>query len=358
MRVLMSADTVGGVFTYATDLIAGLSGRGVEVTLATFGRRLSVDQRRVVSRAGVAALHESPLALEWMDNPWEDVARAQDQLLELEASDRPDLVHLNAFAHGDAPWRAPVLVVGHSCVWSWWNAVHGCDPPAQWSHYRERVTQGLRAAAAVVAPSRAMLDALGRHYGPLPQRSLVIHNGSSLAEAPAATRKQAYVLAAGRQWDRAKSLDTLACAAARLSRPVLVAGEGRGAPAGALRLLGRLSAERLGALRRRASVFAAPARYEPFGLAILEAARDRCALVLGDIPSLRELWDGAASFVDPDDDAALARALEDLLSDPGGAFARGELAQRHARRYGTEAMVDGYLALYRELASDDRRVAA
>ncbi len=31
-----------------------------------------------------------------------------------------------------------------------------------------------------------------------------------------------------------------------------------------------------------------PARYEPFGLSVLEAALSGCALVLGDIPSLRE----------------------------------------------------------------------
>ena len=37
MRVLLTADTVGGVWTYALDLSAGLAGRGVEVVLATMG---------------------------------------------------------------------------------------------------------------------------------------------------------------------------------------------------------------------------------------------------------------------------------------------------------------------------------
>ena len=46
-----------------------------------------------------------------------------------------------------------------------------------------------------------------------------------------------------------------------------------------------------------AAIFAAPAHYEPFGLGILEAAASGCALVLGDIASLRENWDGAAVFL-------------------------------------------------------------
>ena len=45
-----------------------------------------------------------------------------------------------------------------------------------------------------------------------------------------------------------------------------------------------------------ASIFLHPAFYEPCGLSVLEAARCRCCLVLSDIPSLRELWEGAAIF--------------------------------------------------------------
>ena len=44
-------------------------------------------------------------------------------------------------------------------------------------------------------------------------------------------------------------------------------------------------------------IFVSVSRYEPFGLAVLEAAHAGCALVLSDIPTFRELWQGAASFV-------------------------------------------------------------
>jgi glycosyltransferase involved in cell wall biosynthesis len=96
-------------------------------------------------------------------------------------------------------------------------------------------------------------------------------------------------------------------------------------------------------------VFAAPARYEPFGLAILEAARAGCSRVLGDIPSLRELWDGAARFVDPGDPRTLRAALQEALVSPRPATDR-------AARYPLEAMAAGHQALYEELA--EARVAA
>jgi glycogen synthase len=54
----------------------------------------------------------------------------------------------------------------------------------------------------------------------------------------------------------------------------------------------------------RASIYALPARYEPFGLSALEAALSGCALILGDIPSLREVWLEAAPYVSPDDESA------------------------------------------------------
>ena len=44
MKILMTADTVGGVWTYALELAGALAPHGVEVALATMGRRLSSAQ--------------------------------------------------------------------------------------------------------------------------------------------------------------------------------------------------------------------------------------------------------------------------------------------------------------------------
>ncbi len=69
------------------------------------------------------ALFASERRLEWMDDPWDDVARSGDWLLDLERKLRPDVVHLASYAHAARGFRAPTIVVAHSCVLSWWDAV-------------------------------------------------------------------------------------------------------------------------------------------------------------------------------------------------------------------------------------------
>ena len=108
-----------------------------------------------------------------------------------------------------------------------------------------------------------------------------------------------------------------------------------------------------------AAIFVAPARYEPFGLAVLEAAASGCALVLGDIPTLRELWDGAAMFVAPDSPEALRDTLLRLIDDEALRTELQSAAGERARAYGRDRMVDGYVALYADLlAARSRRPAA
>jgi glycosyltransferase involved in cell wall biosynthesis len=85
-------------------------------------------------------------------------------------------------------------------------------------------------------------------------------------------------------------------------------------------------------------------------VAPLEAALAGCALVLGDIPTLREVWGDAALYADPRDDEALLAALTRVRCD---AALRGRLAaaaRERARRYTPEATADRYLELYEQLA--------
>ena len=51
---------------------------------------------------------ESPFKLEWMEDPWSDVARAGDWLLGLEEAIQPDVVHLNSYVHGALSWHSPI----------------------------------------------------------------------------------------------------------------------------------------------------------------------------------------------------------------------------------------------------------
>ena len=301
-RVLMTVDTVGGVWTHGLDLAEQLSRRGVAVTLASLGPLPSAAQREAAERLGGVELEAGDFMLEWMDDPWLDVAAAGEWLLELEARLRPDLIHLNGYTLAALPWRAPVLVGAHSCVGSWFRAVRGEALPPRWDAYRRKVAQGLRGAGCVVAPSGFMLRELRRHYG-FNGRGVVIYNGRA-PSAVAPCEKEPFIFTAGRLWDEAKNAVTLDAAAREIPWPVIAAGELR-APGGAeasldhLISLGRLDAGNVAEWMARASVFALPALYEPFGLTPLEAALAGCALVLGDIPSLREIWDEAAFFVPP-----------------------------------------------------------
>lgn len=372
MRILMTTDAVGGVWQYSMELIRQLGRFGCEVVVASFGAPLRETERREIGELPHAQLQESQYRLEWMEHPWLDVERAAAWLESLLRDTRCDLLHFNCFGPVAARnWDVPVLLVAHSCVYSWWRAVHGTDPGPEWRRYRDNVSAALSRADRIVAPSAAMLQALVDCYGDAQcrGRAHVVHNGVDGKRWPAgaADRGKPFVFGAGRVWDPAKNLSRLAAAAGRLDCPVVIAGDytvndvlvksaqGKAGPGGQIRrhavLLGRLSRSRLAEYYRTAAVFAHPARYEPFGLAVLEAALSGSPLVLGDIASLRELWDGAALFVDPTDGAALHAALQGLLDDPQERRRRGEAARTRALRYSAHSMASAYLEHYRSLTS-------
>ena len=352
-RILMTADPIGGVWSYALELARGLSGYGVEIALATMGRPLTAEQRREVEDEGNLTLHESTFRLEWMEEPWHDVERSGEWLLSLEALLRPDLVHLNGYVHAALPWQSPCLVVAHSCMLSWWQAVRRDEPPKSYQQYHRRVLQGLAAADLVVAPTAAMLEAVQRFYLPLP-RARVIHNARGRTKFRPG-RKEDFILSVGRIWDDAKNICALAKSAYDLPWPVYVAGEqkhpggGGSAAFDGVNRLGFLPPESLAPWYAAASVYALPARYEPFGLTILEAALSGCALVLGDIPSLRELWDDAAVFVDPDQGEALQDEICALCRDRRRLASLGEKALARSRSFSAAKMTEGYLSAYRQI---------
>ncbi len=350
-KVLMTADTVGGVWTYAVELARVLAKRHVSVALATMGAPLMPMQYDQVASLPHVEVYESAFKLEWMQDPWKEVDLAGKWLLELEEALHPDVVHLNGYSHGALPWHAPTLVTGHSCVLSWWLAVRGETAPGMWSSYRSRVRKGLGAANLVVAPSKSMAAMLNQHYGPLDVR--VISNGRD-PELFNPLEKDALVLTVGRVWDEGKNIAALEDIAAGLDWPVYVAGDvncsdGRAVEPENVCHLGVLPTNILANWFGRASIYALPARYEPFGLSVLEAGLAGCALVLGDIPSLRENWEGSAVFVPPSDSQALRLAIQDLIQDPERREALGACARARALQFTPEKMASGYLGAYADL---------
>ena len=355
-RILMTTDAVGGVWTYSLELAKALLPHGVSVALAVMGPPPDDAQRRQAAIANVT-LFAGDFRLEWMPDPWAEVARAGRWLQWLARRLQPDVIHLNQFAHAALEWDAPVIVTAHSCVFSWFEAVKDRAPGEEWRAYRTAVTRGLRAADAVTAPSRAMLRSLRRHYGAFALADPIPNGRDPSGFRPAP--KEPFILTAGRLWDEAKNTALLAQVAPNLPWPVFAAGDTEH-PAGwrvdhpGVRPLGRLSETDLGRWLGRAAVFALPARYEPFGLCALEAAMSGCALVLGDIPSLREIWEDAAVFVPPDRPDALETALRRMISDPAHRSAVAARGLARAGRYTLGRMARGYLDLYAHTAAAER----
>jgi glycogen synthase len=357
-RILMTADTVGGVWTYALELARALQNYDIEVQLALMGPPLTSSQQADARKISNLSLFKSNYKLEWMPDCWTDVKRAGDWLLHLENRLQPDVIHLNGYAHGHLPWTSPTLVVGHSCVFSWWQSVHSVEPPAEWQRYKNEATRGLHAANLVVTPSAAMLKALNTHYGFI-ENARVISNGRDPEQFRPGT-KRPFVLSAGRLWDAAKNIERVAEIASELPWAVLVAGDFHNPNDRAIdpavikncRWLGSLSESPLRQWFAAASIYALPALYEPFGYTPLEAAFSGCALVLGDIESLREIWRDAAVFVDPNDSRALKSALLELIRDEEQRRELSHRARQRALDFTSARMAQNYLEAYVDLLSE------
>jgi glycosyltransferase involved in cell wall biosynthesis len=311
-RTLMTTDAVGGVWTFAVGLARELDKRGTEVLLVSMGPRPNQAQRAMLG--GGIALIETDLELEWQDPAGADMTRAETELRRIVHRFRPDIIHFNGYREAAFGWSMPTIVVAHSCVNSWAEA---CGETAAfmspaWAAYRTHVADGVDSANAWVAPSASFCKCIERHYG-VARSGHVIWNG--IAAGSGVSIKQPVILGGGRVWDRAKNLAMLAAVAPGLDWTIRIAGAsvlpqgGPGATIEGCDMLGPLSQRDMRYEMQRAALFVSPALYEPFGLSVLEAAQAGCALVLSDLAAFRELWSGAALFVDPRDADAWQRAL-------------------------------------------------
>ncbi len=101
-------------------------------------------------------------------------------------------------------------------------------------------------------------------------------------------------------------------------------------------------------------VLAHAARQEPLGRVLLEAAASGVAIVATDVGGTSEIFppgSQTAILVSPDDPAALARAILELLSDAGRRVALANGARERAvAAFGADAAADALLRHYLEVA--------
>ncbi len=347
----MTTDTVGGVWQYAIDLCAGLLSRNISVVLVAMGPAPSCAQRGQLALCTGIAFYHRPYKLEWMEDPWHDVAAAGEWIQGIAAREKPDLLHFNNYPQVCLGWQLPTLLVAHSCVATWWHAVRKTPLPKKYHRYFRTVQQAFRCADVVVSPSEAMLRLYEKTYGHLGQCQ-VVYNGMEPPAQRGGITKRPIIFGMGRLWDEAKNVDLILRAACRIHGDIFLAGDSAdgAAPSSAnVHFLGRLSRKEIFEWLGQSALYLLPVRYEPFGLSFLEAAHHRCALVGGDIEVTRELWADAMCYVDTDDAEALAAACNALLRDRDQCRQMGALAQAKARQYTLEKKINSYKAVYESM---------
>lgn len=366
-RILLTTDAVGGVWTYSLDLAGALGTIGIETVLVTMGPPPSAAQRAHVADLSGVTLIESDAELDWLAPDAAAVAAAGRSIAAIAEAHAVDLVQLNAPAlAAGVEFAMPVVVVAHSCLGSWWDTVESGPLPDDFA-WRDALTRtGLLAADIVVAPSHAFATTTQRVHHLMSAPS-VVYNGRAVPSAVPqphhqAQHQQPFAFTAGRLWDRGKNISTLDQTAA-MGVSIVAAGPlvdpgGDAVSFDHLTCLGTIDPAEIGALLASRPVFVSAALYEPFGLAVLEAAQAGCALVLADIPTFRELWHDAAIFVKPRDAAGFAVAIAILLANSPERARLGVRSVMAAERYTVAAMRDGMAAIYASLCQPSNESVA
>ncbi len=356
MKILMTTDNIGGVWTFATDLARGLEKSGAEVVLAVIGEPLTSLQKKELS--GISYRHFKAKQ-EWMENPWENVYATGQWLLWFKELVDPDIIHLNSYTLGCLDWNVPVIMTIHSCVLSWWEAVKNEQAPDSWNEYRKHVKAGIQSAGFITAPSNFMLNVAEKKYGPFRNKKL-IYNGRKFKSFKRG-RKEKIVFSMGRLWDEAKNIRLLIEAARDIDYPVYIAGKVNSDETVSLpsnvNLLGQLSPRQISGWLSKSWVYALPVKYEPFGYSFLEAAFSGCVLVGGNIPSMKEIWDDAMIYTGTDDAGQLARTINELLDNDWHLNHMANKAYNHAiENYTEEKMLEKYFKLYSNMENYKRKL--
>jgi alpha-1,3-rhamnosyl/mannosyltransferase len=250
-----------------------------------------------------------------------------------------DLIH---FPHYNLPLIKPVhfVVTVHDLFPFQFPEIHSGALPRAVNQMLMR--NAVRRAERIITPSAATALAVKQNFPASADRVLSIPEAADdrfqatrNPEGEAAWQmrlriRPPYVFYLG-QWKAYKNLPLLleAFTMVRATHPnvqLVIAGDdprhpevrqlAAGLPEGSVVLPGRVPESAVPDLYRGAAVVVLPSKAEGFGLPVIEAMACGVPVICSDLPVLRELADGIATFCDPADPAAFARAIAQILDAP------------------------------------------
>jgi glycogen(starch) synthase len=375
-RILMLAweyppHHVGGLGRHVGHLSRALLERGAEVTVLT---RSHSSETRTWDDDGVRVFAVAPYCLHPPDFvTWAaqfNVSLMEGASKELFSRDF-DLIHAHDWIVAYAAkaikeaWRTPLVATIHATEFGRQGGLHN---PMQ-THISETEWWLCYEACRVIVCSHYMRKEVGMVFGVPRDKVRVIPNGIDSSWFMVRRRKFPHplIIFVGRlviEKGPLALVDAMAEIARRFPMARLafagsgpMEGEiaariaGRGLE-GRVSLLGRLRDRELKDLYSRAWVAAFPSSYEPFGIVALEAMATGVPCVVGNTGGLREIVSGGETglLVEPDNPAALAEAISQLISNPDRAEAMAGRAKRVAlAEYSWSDVAGKTVAVYDEV---------
>lgn len=366
MRVLFFTDAfwprIGGIEVVTARLVPGLAARGHEMLVVTDRPDPRLPEEDELEGVPIRRL---PFTRAIARRDVDLVGDVRQQLSELARAFAPDVVH--AVLSGPSLWFLPRLA-SHpmivDCHGSWPDI-----PPREGG----LITRLVAGATRITACSRAAMDDVHR-LAPgtvAPVRIIPLGLDPRDPGEPGDPAPGPPVLLCSGRAVPEKGMDVAVAAMVDVLGAVpdarlIVAGDGPvrpalGRQAGALgiadrvELVGWVPPDRTHELAARASIVLVPSRIEGFGIVALEAALMARPVVASAVGGLTEaVEDGVTGvLVPPEEPAALAAAVTDLLREPGRARALGRAARRRAlSEFSATRYVDRWDDFYDELRGD------